>query len=217
MGVVSKFVANIVTKKGGSPVFDDPKEDFGLDYENVTFKAKDGVLLSGWLVNPGQKKVIIQTHFGIQCSRSGYTPKGKGLMKSWNENIRFLKHAKSLADQGYSILMYDMRNHGKSADGTSEWITGGVEEYKDVIAAVDYISNHSDYKNASIGLLSICMGCNATTYAYGIESGLQEFENIKAMVAIQPLGFDDFLDGIGMPNSLIERANYVSLRRGGAD
>ncbi len=217
MGIVSKFVANIVTKKGGSPVFDNPKEDFGLDYQNVTFKAADDVSLSGWLVNPDQEKVIIQTHFGIQCSRSGYTPKGKGLMKSWNEDIRFLKHSKALADEGYTILMYDMRNHGNSADGTCEWVTGGVEEYKDVIAAVSYISNHRDYKNAPIGLLSICMGCNATTYAYGIEGGLQQFDNVKAMVAIQPLGFDDFLAGVGMPNMLVEHANKVNLKRGGVD
>ena len=217
MGIVSKFVANIVTKKGNSPVFDDPKKDFGLNYKEVTFKAEDDVELSGWLVNPGQEKVIVQTHFGVQCSRSGYTPKGKGLMKAWNEDIRFLKHVKSLAEEGYTVLMYDLRNHGKSADGNCEWITGGVEEYKDVIAAVKYISNHNNYKNAPIGLLSICMGCNATTYGYGIEGGLQEFDNIKAMVAIQPLGLDDFLKGVGVPNMLIERANKVNLKRKGVD
>ena len=217
MGIISKFVANIVTKKGDSPLFDNPKNDFGLDYQDVTFKTEDGILLSGWLVNPGQGKVIIQTHFGVQGSRSGYTPKGKGLMKAWNEDIRFLKHTKSLAEEGYTILMYDLRNHGNSAEGNSEWITGGVEEYKDVIASVNYITNHEDYKNAPIGLLSICMGCNSTTYAYGIKGGLQEFKNIKAMIAIQPLGLDDFLDGLGLPDFLIEKANKTSLSRGGVD
>ncbi len=215
--MITKFVANMVTKDGGTPVFDNPKEDFNLDYEDVTFEAADGVKLSGWLVNPGKDKVIIQSHFGIQGSRSGYTPEGKGLFKAWDRNIRFLKHVKALVDAGYTVLMYDFRNHGNSEEGTCKSITSGVEEYKDVIAAVKYITNHEDYKTAPIGLLSICMGCNSTTYAYGIEGGLQEYENIKAMVGIQPLGNSDFLDGLGIPNFLIERANKYSLDRGGKD
>lgn len=63
-----------------SKVFDNPK-NFGLDYEDITFKTKDGVTLSGWLIKGDKDKVIIQSHFGVQCSRSGYSPKGQGLIK----------------------------------------------------------------------------------------------------------------------------------------
>ena len=33
-----------------APVFDSP-ENHGLEYEDVTFKAEDGVTLFGWLIN----------------------------------------------------------------------------------------------------------------------------------------------------------------------
>jgi hypothetical protein len=88
-------------------VFDNP-QDFGLEYEDLEFKASDGVILSGWLVNGSTDKVIIQTHFGIQCSRSGYTPQDKGLIKVWPENIHFLYQVKHLVDAEYTVLMYDM-------------------------------------------------------------------------------------------------------------
>lgn len=212
----AKFIADLMTKPGKSPVFGNPK-DFGLEYEDVIFKASDGVTLSGWLVKGRADKVIIQTHFGIQCSRSGYTPRGKGLIKGWPKDIEFLKHVKQLVEAGYSVLMYDLRNHGNSGEGTCEWVTGGPEEYKDVIAAVDYISNHPDYKDSKIGLLSICMGANSTTYAYGIEGGLQEYKNIKALMAIQPIGYTEFLQALGIPKFLIIRANKFNLKRGGKD
>jgi alpha-beta hydrolase superfamily lysophospholipase len=211
-----KYVADSMTKPGKSPVFGNPK-DFGLEYEDVTFKASDGVTLSGWLVKGKPDKVIIQTHFGIQCCRSGYTPKGKGLIKVWPKDIEFLRIAKNLVKEGYSVLMYDLRNHGNSGKGTCEWVTGGSEEYKDVIAAVDYVTHHLDYKDSKMGLLSICMGANSTAYAYGIEGGLQEYKNIKALVAVQPIGFSEFLQSMGIPNFLVNRANRYNLKRGGKD
>lgn len=181
--MLAKYFADSMTKPGKSPVFDTPN-DFGLKYEDVTFKASDGVTLSGWLIKGGKDKVIVQSHFGIQCSRSGYTPKGKGLVKLWKTDIQFLNQAKYLVNAGYSVLMYNFRNHGNSGAGICEWVAGGQEEYKDVIAAVDFITNHPDYKESKIGLLSICMGAVSTANAYGIENGLQERTNIKALIAI---------------------------------
>jgi hypothetical protein len=210
------FVADSVSKPGKSPVFGNPKE-FGMEYEEVTFKASDGVTLSGWLVKGGTDKVIIQSHFGIQCSRSGYTPQGKGMIKAYKKDIEFLKHVKHLINAGYTVLMYDFRNHGNSGKGKVPWVTGGVEEYKDVIAAVIYIKSRSEYKDANIGLLSICMGAVSTTYGNGIKGGLQEFPEIKALLAIQPLGLSDFLKGFGFSQNKIQAANKVNMERGGAD
>jgi hypothetical protein len=44
--MLAKYFADSMTKPGKSPVFGNPK-DFGLEYEDVTFKAGDGVILSG--------------------------------------------------------------------------------------------------------------------------------------------------------------------------
>ncbi len=214
--MLTKYLTDMMTKGGQSPVFETP-DQYGLKYEDVTFKAKDGVTLSGWLIKGGTDKVIVQSHFGVQCSRAGYTPEGKGMVKLMKKNISFLRHAKHFVEQGYSVLMYDLRNHGNSATGTSEYIAWGCEEAKDVVAAVDYISSHYDYKNSSIGLLSICMGTSSTSFAYGLENGLQNYTNIRALISVQPLRYLDYMKAMGIPNFLTNRVNKFNMKRGGAD
>lgn len=211
------MVSNMMIKPGNSPVFNSPK-DLALDYEDAEFKTGDGVTLRGWLIKGGTDKVVIQSHFGVQCSRSGYTPKGKGMIKMWKEDISFLRQAKYLSEQGYTVLMYDMRNHGESDSGTCPWISWGPEEAKDVVAAVDFVSNHPEYKDASIGLLSVCMGGVASTYAYGMgDEGLSKYPNIKAMVAVQPLHYKEFVKAFGMPGFLNKVGSKKSFERLGFD
>ncbi|MBX2853067.1 MAG: lysophospholipase [Phycisphaeraceae bacterium] len=215
--MIGKMVSNMMIKPGKSPVFDRP-EDFDLDYENVEFKSEDGVTLRGWLIKGGKDKVVIQSHFGVQCSRAGYSPKGKGMIKMWKQDISFLRQAKHLREQGYSVLMYDLRNHGESDSGSCPWISWGPEESKDVIAAVNFISTHPDYKDAGIGLLSICMGASSTTYGFGIgEQGLSRFPNLKAMIALQPLHYNEFVKAFGMPGFLNKPGGVVSKQRLGFD
>ena len=212
-----KMVSDMMVKPGKSPVFDNPK-DYGLGYEDVEFKAGDGVTLRGWLIKGGTDKVVIQSHFGVQCSRSGYTPKGKGMIKMWKEDISFLRQVKHLQEQGYTVLVYDLRNHGESDLGTCPWVSWGPEEAKDVIAAVRFISSHPTYKDAGIGLLSICMGAVSSTYAYGLgDAGLRQFQNIKAMIAVQPLHYKEFVKAFGMPELLNKAGSRVSLERTGVD
>ena len=203
-----KMISDLMIKPGKSPVFESP-DKYGLKYEDVTFKANDGATLSGWLINGGKDKVIIQSHFGVQCSRCGFTQEGKGLMKNalWTSDIQFLEQAKYLVDAGHSILMYDLRNHGNSGKGTTPWVTWGLDERKDVLAAIEFISNHPGFKEASIGLLSICMGASSTTFAYGLESDMKKYTNVKSMIAVQPLTYDYFVKAMGIPGFLINSGN----------
>lgn len=213
--MITKFLSNTIVKGGAAPLFDNPK-NYNLDYEDVTFKSSDGVEISGWLVKGGTDKIIVQSHFGVQSCRAGFTPEGKGMVKLWNEKIPFLKHIKYLVDRGYSVLMYDFRNHGNSGTGTSEWVTWGPAEAKDTVAAVDFVANHPAYENADIGLLSICMGAAATTYAYGTND-LQKYKKIKAMVAIQPMRYIDFVKALGLPGFLQGWVNTENSKRVGFD
>jgi len=212
--MITKYLSNMIVKGGIAQVFDNPK-DYNLEYEDVEFKSSDGVNLKGWLIKGGKDKIIVQSHFGVQSSRSGYTPKGKGMVKMWTENISYLKHVKWLVDKGYSVLMYDFRSHGDSDANKSGWCSWGPDEGSDVIAAVDFISKRPDYKGAQIGLLSICMGAAATTYAYGANA-LQGY-NIKAMVAIQPMRYDDFMKSFGLPGFLNNWVNKENSKRVGFD
>ncbi|MCG8700097.1 MAG: hypothetical protein MI922_18720 [Bacteroidales bacterium] len=220
-----KAISDLMVKPGKSPVFETP-DKYGLIYDDVTFKAKDGVTLSGWLIKASSNNkqgtndnVIIQSHFGVQCSRCGYTQEGKGMMKNalWTSDIHFLNQAKYLVEAGYSILMYDLRNHGDSSKGKIPWVTWGLEERLDVVAAVNYISNHPEYSNALIGLLSICMGSSSSVFAYGLENEFRNNPKVKAMVAIQPLTYDYFVKAMGLPSFLINSGNKYNKGKRGVD
>lgn len=214
--MLSTMMSNMMIKPYQSPIFDNP-ENYDLDYEDVTFKTSDNVTLSGWLIKGNSDKVIIQSHFGVQCCRAGYTLKGKGMMKGYKEDIHFLNQAKYLNEAGYSVLMYDFRGHGQSETGSISWITWGKEEANDVIAAVDYISKREEYKNASIGLFSICMGQAAATNAFGLQNGLKNRNNIKAMISVQPLDYTTFIKAMGLPRFLSRGAAKLNQKRTGID
>lgn len=206
------MIADTFIKPFQSPVFDNP-ENYDLEYENVAFKAKDDVVLSGWLIKGDSDKVIIQSHFGVQCSRSGYTREGKGMIKGWHEDVRFLRQAKYLNEAGYTVLMYDFRNHGNSSEGKLPWITWGATEALDIIGAVDFISNHSAYRSASIGLLSICMGQGASIAAFGVEDGLKQYKNIKAMISVQPMDYPCFVNAMGLPKFMVNSTTRAIKKR----
>ncbi len=207
-----KFISDMMIKPGKSPVFETP-EKYGLDYEDVNFKTSDGVTLSGWLIEGGNEKVIIQSHFGVQCSRCGFTQEGKGMMKNalWTSDIHFLDQAKYLVENGFSVLMFDMRNHGNSQQ--ADWVSWGLKERKDIVASVKFISEREEFKNASIGLLSICMGQGATTFAFGMEEEMKNFKNLKAMISVQPLTYDYFVKAMGLPNFLINSGNKYNKEK----
>ena len=216
--MIGKAVSDMMIKPGKAPVFETP-DKYGLEYEDVSFKTKDGVDLSGWIVKGNTDKVVIQSHFGVQCSRSGFTIEGKGMMEKmlWNKDIHFLNQAKYLVDAGYSVLMYDLRNHGDSGSGEEEWITWGLNERNDVVAAVEFISNHEEYKDANIGLLSICMGAASTTFAYGMEDDLQSNPKIKSMIAVQPLTYDYFIENLGLPKFMTNAGSKYSKNKRNVD
>lgn len=212
--MLGNMLSNMMVKPHQSPLFDSP-ENHGLDYEDVEFKAEDGTILRGWLIEGGTQKVIVQSHFGVQCNRGGWSPKGKGPIKPWKEDIKFLRQAKYLVAQGYSVLMYDFRGHGESEPGENPWISWGPEEAKDVIAAVDFASGR--FPKASIGLLSICMGAASSTYAYARADGLAKRTSIKAMIAVQPLLYTCFIDALGVPGFMARAGKRVNSRRLGFD
>lgn len=210
------MISNMMVKPYQSPLFDSPQA-YGLDFEDVEFPATDGTTLRGWLIKGGTDKVIVQSHFGVQCNRGGWSPQGKGLIKPWKQDIKFLRQARHFVDNGYSVLMYDFRGHGESDLGPKPWVSWGPEEAKDVLGAVDFITSRPEFAEAAIGLLSICMGAGATTYAYGLDDGLVNRTKVKAVIAIQPLLYSCFIDALGMPKFLASQGARVTGQRLGFD
>lgn len=61
------------------------------------------------------------------------------------------------------------------------------------------------------------MGTNATGFAFGVEGGLDTYDQIKAYISIQPLVYGHFLRGMGIPEFLVKSGNEANLKRGGVD
>lgn len=181
--------------------------DYGIEYTDVEFEARDGVKLSGWLLNVGGPATIIMTHFGYRANRFGYQPKCQPVLtKPYKHEIEFVRVAKRLVDAGYTVLMYDMRNHGLSGKSKLGVGTGGVDEGHDVLGAVEFIARDDATKGKNIGLLSYCMGANATFYAEGMDPELFASSNVEALVAMQPLTNGEFLRAYGIKGAILRHA-----------
>ena len=210
--MLGRMIASYTAKTGYAPLFDNPA-NYGLEYEDVEFKATDGVTLRGWLIKGRTDKVIIQSHFALYSCRAGYTNEGKGrMMNGYPTDVHFLRQAKYLNDAGYTVLMYDFRNHGESDTFRDGFITQSSDESLDVIAAVDFMTKHPDYLGADIGLLSICMGLGSTIYAYGRDGGLKDHPQIRCIFGVQPLDYAHWLQATGLPQWL-QRGTFRYLQR----
>ena len=120
--------------KGGTP------ESYGLNYEDVTLKTKDRILLKGWYIKakrgfPDEDKAVILVH-------------GYGTSK-----IRMLKYVSFLQKAGYNILLFDLRAHG---DSEGKACSFGYYEQNDVEAAVNFLSNKKGIRK--IGILGESLG-----------------------------------------------------------
>lgn len=163
----------MLAAKLDSPIGSTPA-NLGIPFEEVSFPTDDGIMLKGWLLRGGTNKVAIQSHF-VTANRSG-TPEGVGLSKT----------AKAFHDDGYTVLMFDARNHGQSDLGPVPYALGTQQDSPDFVAAVDFVTGLSGYENASIGVTGMCFGASALPGAFALENGLSCRENVKAITIIQP-------------------------------
>lgn len=119
--------------------------DLLLRTEDVTFRTSDGITLSGWLVKGVPKAPVILLCHDLGGSRSS-----------------LLNSAVSLNRSGYPLLVFDFRGHGASTGSGS---TLGIDETKDIQAAVEFLKTRSDVDSSRIGLWGIGMGAYAGAQA----------------------------------------------------
>jgi len=96
-----------------------PQSEFGLEYQDVSFRAGDGVRLSGWFIPAKNSRKTVLVCHGVGA----------------NKNI-FIGVVPFLHRAGCNVLMFDFRGHGQSQGHT---VSYGVFEARDVQAAMDYL------------------------------------------------------------------------------
>jgi uncharacterized protein len=172
-----------------SPVLHWPSEQ-GLEYEDITFPALDGVPLEGWFIPaPGSGKLIIANH-PLGFSRSGipthlqpwhadWAPSGNGF------EVDLIPDYKILHDAGYNVLAYDLRNHGLSSAANGGVVTHGFTEGRDVAGSLEYARTRPDTRGMVIGLFSRCMGAVSTFAAMTRFPAV--FDGVRCLVSPQPV------------------------------
>jgi alpha/beta superfamily hydrolase len=201
--VISVIFSGIVLHALRQPIVITP-EKYGLAYEDIAFKSTDGLMLKGWFIPAeptGERdKVVIITH-PFPFNRHGFLVKNQGWLPLFKTDVDLLQIAPALHRAGYSVLMFDFRNHGESDSG----VTGvGLNEYQDVLGAVDYVKSRSSLHAPQIGFASFCMGANSTIVA--LSKGGEMVEDIKFLVAVQPISvsvfFRRYMSNVYTPLSL---------------
>lgn len=110
----------------------------GLHYEEINFKATDGVELNGWFVpNKNSKATLLFCH---------------GNAGNISHRIDIIKLFHSI---NVGVFIFDYRGYGKSNGTPSE---NGL--YKDALGAYKYLSNSMGYKPEKIVIYGKSVGAN---------------------------------------------------------
>ena len=168
----------------------------GLPFEEVSFKNSDNLNLRGWFFpRKGSDRAIVMLH-GITADR--------------REGLRWVK---ALHAGGYNLLLFDLRNHGKSDRSPTSM---GYLERLDAMAAVSYLLDVK--KMGKVGLFGVSMGAATGIQAMASDGRIRAgvFEAAYANLADQlaDLGRKDF----GLPRyPIIPLVMFVYGMRGGFD
>ena len=152
--------------------------DAGLEYEDITFPAADGLQLRGWFVphaGDGPGPVVIFVH-GWLWNRLGNVG---GQVPVPDRDVDFLPAVRALHDAGFGVLLFDVRHHGES-DRPRAPMTYGPLEASDFVGAVRYARSRPDVDGERIGAIGTSMGGNIVIY------GTPDCQPVKAVLAIQP-------------------------------
>ena len=159
---VSYVVASGVVKSSRKPLESDPSSR-GLQYEEVEFSPREGDgTLSGWYLEsevPGFTIVLVH---GINANRE--------------EGGDFLDLAAELVEEGFNVLLFDLRGHGAS-DG--DRVSYGFYERHDVLGAFDFLVSRGT-SGDDIGVLGRSLGAGTVLLAAAKEP------RIQALVANSP-------------------------------
>jgi predicted acyl esterase len=109
-------------------------------YEDVSLRTSDGLTLKGWFFPVRGDRAAILIH-GRHANRAEYQGR--------------LEHiADFLIEQGFSVLLFDLRGHG---DSDGDRFSLGQYERLDVASAIDFVTTRGFAENR-VALLGISLG-----------------------------------------------------------
>ncbi|MHA1814434.1 MAG: alpha/beta hydrolase [Candidatus Heimdallarchaeaceae archaeon] len=156
--------------------------DKGMTYENVTFTTSDNLNLKGWLVesnnssDPNSNITVIILHGASHSKAFMLDHYGGGF---YNE--------------GYNLFLFDSRNRGESPD-TELGVTWGIDEVKDIRAAVDFVQSDPLTNTTDIVLFAESQG-SSTVFFY-----TSQYNDVSAIIVDSIWAYGDQMIKRAYPN-----------------
>ena len=116
-----------------------------LAVDEVRFPAVDGIELSGWLLEGDAAFPPI-----LLCHDLG------------SSKTSLVYQAIDLNGRGYPVLLFDFRGHGHSRGRGS---TLGLEEKRDILGALEFLTDHAGREPPRVGIYAVGMGAHAAVLA----------------------------------------------------
>ncbi len=165
--IASHLVANASTRSQDRNLSETPAS-YGRDFDSVEFSSRDGLTLSGWLMEGHpDKPTVILTH-GLLRNRQEVLDRGCALNK-----------------EDFPVFLFDFRNHGGS---DHRYVSLGFEERLDILGAFDFLRERRP--EGRVVLMGVSMGAVAAIHAAADLGGVLEaivadspFSNLRETVA----------------------------------
>jgi pimeloyl-ACP methyl ester carboxylesterase len=150
-GYIALVVVSLIRPAPSNPCCLTPA-DLGFRYEDVAFTAGESLHLRGWYIPSQNGAAVILLH-------------GYGKNRS-----EMLDRARMLANDGFGVLLYDLRGHGQSGGDVRIL---GWPDILDVRAAVDFLKAREDVAPGRIGILGRATGAQIALRAAAWTDDLQ--------------------------------------------
>jgi pimeloyl-ACP methyl ester carboxylesterase len=142
-----------------------------IEYQQVSFNAKDGTRLNGWFVPS-----TIRMSDSTVIIAPGRCP----------TKTLFVPHVRVLNSRNYNVLLLDLRGNGNSSGHKYSF---GIKESGDILGAVDYLKNNRPESSKYIFGFGINEGASALIDAASID------ERFAGVVIDNPSGYKVVLPG----------------------
>ena len=178
-------------KSGSEPVVDVPLSN---EFEHVIFES-DKLQLEGWWMPAENPRATLLFVHGAGSSR----------VSPFFNTLGFYD---SLQKAGISVFTFDQRNHGNS-EYTDGYLRMGATEYRDVLAAREWLKGRTD-NDAPVIICGLSMG--GATSIYALATGMQA----DGLLLFDPmLNTRDSLErggwvGYGLPSILFRPMGYLA-------
>lgn len=162
---------------------------YGYDFEEITIPTENNKNLYGWWVpaeNPNNVKLptIILIH-------------------GWSRNVdRMMSYIKRLHPEGYNLLAFDSRCHGRSDD---DKISSMLKYTEDIRAAINFSENQPNVDKNRVALLGLSMGGAASIYV------ASKNKRVKAVTTVGAFSHPEKVMGIEFKKNKIPYYPFVWL------